>query len=178
MDKLKYGSLYQRKDGMWVGSVDMGLNEQGKRYRKTVSSKDRATAQAKLDAITTERKPAKTRAQYLAESRLLGTHTPEEWDAKARTQKTCRYCDTSLNIFNEVKDHMIALEVGGSDSIDNVQRICWECNMEKRTTPHDEFTYKGPKPRPFSVLPIRRADYQRGLDARARLTDAKGPTDE
>lgn len=42
------GGLYQRKDGMWVGAVTLGYRPDGTRRRKTVSSKNKATAQRKL----------------------------------------------------------------------------------------------------------------------------------
>ena len=45
------GSVYQRKDGMWIGSLELGWGADGKRRRKVVSSKDKATAIAKLRAL-------------------------------------------------------------------------------------------------------------------------------
>lgn len=160
----KGGSIYQRaSDGMWCASVEMGIVD-GKRKRKVITSKDRSVVEDKLRAITggNLRAIILTRAEHMAAARLIATHTPDEWHAKVRaTPKVCRYCDTTLYHFNMVKDHKIAVEAGGSDGIDNVQLICWECNNEKKTTPHDQFTYKGPKPRPFSVLPQRRAEYAR-----------------
>lgn len=42
------GGLFKRADGIWIGTVDLPPGEDGKRRRKTVSSKDKATAIAKL----------------------------------------------------------------------------------------------------------------------------------
>lgn len=42
------GTLTQRKDGVWVGRIDAGWTPHGTRRRLTVSSKSKATAQAKL----------------------------------------------------------------------------------------------------------------------------------
>lgn len=42
------GSLYKRADGMWIGRVDLPPDETGRRPQKTVSSRDKATAIAKL----------------------------------------------------------------------------------------------------------------------------------
>lgn len=42
------GGLFKRADGMWIGTVDLPPGEDGKRRRKTVSSKDKATAVGKL----------------------------------------------------------------------------------------------------------------------------------
>lgn len=168
MKKINGGSLYQRKDGMWIGTVEVGRDEAGKRKRRVVSSKDRATVEAKLRNLSPnfDAEP-KTRAELMVAARLLGTHTEREWGAKVHALKgPCRYCGTMLNMFNMVKDHMIAVEAGGSDSIDNVQPICWECNIQKARTPHDQFTYRGTKPRPSSVFPLRREMYNRMMEAR------------
>lgn len=162
------GSLYQRKDGLWCAAIELEPVD-GKRRKKVVASKDRNVVEAKLQEWSAGYQPPKfkTRPEYLREARKIATHTPREWSAKVRaSSKHCRYCETELHYFNMVKDHMIALEVGGSDGIDNVQPICWECNVEKATTPPDEFVYKGTKPRPFSVLPIRRKEYERVMEKR------------
>ena len=42
------GALYKRKDGMWIGAVDVGWKPDGTRDRRQVSSRSKATAQAKL----------------------------------------------------------------------------------------------------------------------------------
>ncbi len=42
------GALYKRKDGMWIGAVDVGWKPDGTRDRRQVSSKSKATASAKL----------------------------------------------------------------------------------------------------------------------------------
>lgn len=42
------GALYQRADGMWMGSVELGFSPDGKRRRKVVSSSTQAGALAKL----------------------------------------------------------------------------------------------------------------------------------
>lgn len=48
------GSLYKRSDGMWVGSVELPLGDDGRRRRRTVSSRDYATAAKKLRALRRE----------------------------------------------------------------------------------------------------------------------------
>ncbi len=42
------GALYKRADGMWVGTIELPAGADGKRKRKTVSSKDKTTALQKL----------------------------------------------------------------------------------------------------------------------------------
>jgi len=45
------GAVYQRANGMWIGTVDLGIGGDGKRRRKTVSSLDHATTLRKLRAL-------------------------------------------------------------------------------------------------------------------------------
>lgn len=163
------GSIYQRKDGLWCASIEAGSVD-GKRRKKVVTSKDRAVVERKLQELTEGYQPRefKSRPEYMRAAREIATHTPQQWYAKLRSlPKTCRYCDTALNHFNMVKDHMIAIEAGGSDGIDNVQPLCWECNVEKARTPHDQYVFKGTKPRPFRVLPVRCNEYQRVMEKRS-----------
>jgi integrase len=47
------GSLFKRDDGLWVGMVS-GYGMDGKRKRRAVTSKDRATAQRKLTALVAQ----------------------------------------------------------------------------------------------------------------------------
>lgn len=48
------GGIFQRKDGMWVGSVEAGFTENGTRKQKRVYSKDYRTLVAKLDELKTD----------------------------------------------------------------------------------------------------------------------------
>jgi integrase len=45
------GSVYQRKDGRWMGTVDAGYTASGGRYRPTVSAKTEAEAKTKLKEL-------------------------------------------------------------------------------------------------------------------------------
>lgn len=42
------GSIYQRKDGMWIGTIEAGWNANGNRRRITVSAKDEDAVKVKL----------------------------------------------------------------------------------------------------------------------------------
>ncbi|MFV8049972.1 tyrosine-type recombinase/integrase [Mycobacterium sp. 48b] len=48
------GSIFQRKDGMWVGSVEVGYDENGKRRQKRVYAKDYRALVAKLDELKSD----------------------------------------------------------------------------------------------------------------------------
>ena len=163
------GSIYQRKDGMWVAAFrkpDGG--------RLTVKSKSRDRLIEKLadnhNIHWNEEPPrAPTRPDLLVAARTLGTHTRAEWDALRRHTPNCRYCGEELNAWNESKDHAVPLSLGGSDAIDNIQRICWECNNDKGDQMPDEYHYDG-GPRGFVVHPARRAEW----DRTKRLYEARG----
>lgn len=155
---------------MWIGTVELGINDKGKRLRRLVSSKDRAAAEAKLRAISPGYGTTPpTRTEMMREARKLGTHTAKEWARKVAETKTCRYCKTDLNMFNVVKDHIAAIETGCSDSVDNLQAICWECNADKYITPHDQYIYPGTEPRPFKVFPKRREMHARMMEAQKKV---------
>lgn len=165
------GTIYLRKDGMWCAAVELPATD-GRRRRKVIASKDRAVVEGKMNLlkeVENIRPVAIPRSELMKEAQKLGTHTALEWRDVFRAAKNCRYCETELNSFNTVKDHMIAVGRGGSDAIDNIQAICWECNSEKGPTPHDQYTYLGVKPRPFSPLPQRRGWWEEVRVARLRF---------
>lgn len=155
------GSIYQA-DGYWRFAVS--VTENGKRRRIVKSSRDRAVVEAFADDHRAFLRPKKrSRQEYMADARALGSHTPDEFYALlANSPRECRYCRTPLNLFNEVTDHIVPVQGGGSDAIDNLQIICWECNAAKGTKLN--YSYKG-KPRPFRPLPKREAQYARFLAA-------------
>lgn len=53
------GSIFQRADGWWGASVELGYDRNGKRRRKTVYAKDRETAETNLSALRSIRKVAR-----------------------------------------------------------------------------------------------------------------------
>lgn len=48
------GALFQRKDGMWIGRIEIPNDLDPERYRSQVSSKDKNEAQRKLDELKTD----------------------------------------------------------------------------------------------------------------------------
>lgn len=62
-------------------------------------------------------------------ARQKGTHTQQEWiDMKVFFRYTCASCLDGDSI---VKDHIIPIYQGGSDSIANIQPLCMRCNSSK-----------------------------------------------
>ena len=150
------GSIYQRNtDGLWLASVPAPAVDGKRRKRVIATGKDRAKVQAALDAWreANPAAPVLTRAESMAAARALGTHTYAEMTALIRAADTCRYCGIGLDVNNRVEDHIVSVARGGSDAIDNLQVICWECNMAKRD--NDHYVYDGKKPRPYKPLPMR-----------------------
>ena len=69
------------------------------------------------------------RSQRLSEARKKGTHTKEQWNELLNLcDYKCVKCQSDINI---VKDHIIPIYQGGSDSIDNLQPLCKICNSSK-----------------------------------------------
>jgi 5-methylcytosine-specific restriction endonuclease McrA len=61
-----------------------------------------------------------------------GIHTEQEWqDLKALYNFTCLRCGKLEPDIRLTRDHVIPLEQGGSDSIDNIQPLCARCNSKK-----------------------------------------------
>lgn len=167
------GSIYRRaSDGLWLASVELEPIG-GKRRRKVFTGKSRDAVLEKVKTTTgidmdAEPERRAGRRERMVVSRSIGTHTDREWSAVVKATKQCRYCDTALDHLNAVKDHKVAVARGGSDAIENLQRICWECNQEKATLDHDDYAYAGEKPRPFRVAPTSRKVYEALMAAKAR----------
>lgn len=64
------GGVFQRKDGLWVGSIEAGYDKNGKRRQRRVYAKDQRSLMAKLDELKA------TSAEGL---RLNRTLTVTEW---------------------------------------------------------------------------------------------------
>ena len=87
-----------------------------------------------VDLIALNREKRKKR---IIEARKKGSHTKEEWEIlKEEFNGICVRCgEKSL----PVKDHILPIYMGGSDSIKNIQPICWRCNVSKRS---ESFNWK------------------------------------
>jgi len=74
-------------------------------------------------------KNAVLRRERLAQARAKGTHTKKQWSRMIDFfGSTCVRCGQEADV---VKDHIIPIYQGGSDSIKNLQPLCWACNSSK-----------------------------------------------
>ena len=63
-----------------------------------------------------------------------GSYTAEEWnDLVNKFEHRCPSCGRSEPEIKLTVDHMIAISKGGSNSIDNIQPLCGQCNSSKAT---------------------------------------------
>ena len=71
-----------------------------------------------------------------------GYHTKEEWEQKKKEYKACPRCKRPWKEIREnpskgkakytiTKDHIIPLLQGGTDDIENIQPLCYQCNFKK-----------------------------------------------
>lgn len=72
---------------------------------------------------------AKNRRQ-LREFLADGCYTDQEWeDLKIKYSNCCPKCGTTEERI--VADHITPLFRGGSNGIENIQPLCWRCNLAK-----------------------------------------------
>lgn len=94
------GSIYKRKDGLWVGSLSLG-HEQGRRRRKTVYGRTRREVQEKLTRLRYQRH----RGQPVTNDRHRLSDFLREWlDAVVRPSTRPR---TLESYRNAVETHII-----------------------------------------------------------------------
>ena len=74
-------------------------------------------------------RPYELRRERLRAARKRGTHTAREWEILKEMFPFCVRCRRSDVVL--VKDHITPLYMGGSDSILNLQPLCWSCNSQK-----------------------------------------------
>lgn len=84
-----------------------------------------------------------SRVQKYREKRKAAGLPQQQWfnqTTKSEIMKknggSCVYCHTTENI---TVDHMVPLQRGGTDEIDNLQPACRSCNADKRNMTHDEY---------------------------------------
>lgn len=103
------GGLYKRGDGMWVGAVDIPT-EDGKRRRRTVSSKDKAAALAKLRALRSEIASGKTPTTSNTTLEQWLTHWLETIQKPRVRPTTYKYYETTVRLY--ILPHLSAEKIG------------------------------------------------------------------
>ncbi len=89
----------------------------------------RGSAKSRWSTGETTDNPAGTRAQRMTEARKKGTHTKREWNILCEIfGDKCLRCGANCR---PVKDHILPVYNGGSDSIENLQPLCAMCNAQK-----------------------------------------------
>lgn len=62
----------------------------------------------------------------------LGIHSQGEWETlKAQYNWTCPACGKKEPGIKLTEDHIVPLDKGGSDNIENIQPLCRSCNSKK-----------------------------------------------
>lgn len=93
-------------------------------------------------------KPCRDRRRLEYDTRKAlngGSHTRAQWLAKLATYERCPRCgrawgDIPLRPdrryrYPWTKDHIVALRPGGTDDIENLQPLCYQCNFSKNVGP-------------------------------------------
>lgn len=104
-------------------------------------------------------KKSTLRSSRLQNARMLGTHTEEEWASmKDYFDNRCICCDTPDVPL--VKNRIVPIYQGGSDSIDNIQPLCKTCNQGKGGATTDYRKFHDPELKCLTIIKTSRTSSQ------------------
>lgn len=108
------GSISQRKDGMWVGSIEAGYTEAGKRKQKRVYSKDYRTLVARLDELKAETADGLTVDRTVTVAKWLDYWLPRIHKERIRPTTYLDYSNTVRNVTKTI-GHKRLIELTPAD---------------------------------------------------------------
>lgn len=132
-DTLKKMSLARLGKPSW---------NKGKKMSEESRVKNRHSHYERLKNLNPDYIPVKIRKERIIKNG--GFHSKGEWETlKAQYNWTCPSCKEREPFVNQqykylTKDHIIAISMGGSDNIENIQPLCKSCNGKKQAK---EITY-------------------------------------
>lgn len=108
-------------------------NFENARVKNNLKHQEQKSKKAKASAsIRWASTDSSTRSERISRARLKGTHTKEDWEEiKNFFNQVCVKCEGATNLNGIVKDHIIPIYKGGSDTIRNLQPLCAKCNNGK-----------------------------------------------
>lgn len=101
------GSIFQRKDGMWVGSIEAGFDEDRGRLQKRVYSKDYRTLVAKLDELKSDAAEGYALDRTMTVMKWLDYWLPNVHKERIRPGTYRDYGHTANNIATSIGHHRL-----------------------------------------------------------------------
>lgn len=121
----------------WRADNPEQFKEQARRHHANHRSERNANARERIKRYYKEHPERWQVAGQVRRSRKHaagGSFSAKEWQAlKAKNDYRCLCCGMAEPIIKLTVDHVVPLCKGGRNSIDNIQPLCFPCNLKKRT---------------------------------------------